>query len=414
MILLRSLSSTITAIVIGFFSSILLSRLLGPEGRGYYFTLTFFASLIYGVSQLGLAETTLYYYRKGAIELKNSIAKKMTFVLLVSLFPIAFSVFYIKSIPEFSNETIVFFLILCIANIPYSFLLHLSQVEKNLYFYNKTRVIIPVLSVAGLCLLYGIDDVDVNSAIGVLCLSNFLGVVYLSTFFIRNEFPINKGEYNNSEMTIFSLQVFGTNISGIIVNNLDKIILINIVSAFDLGLYTTAYATSRLIGFIPQTMSTIAYSRFAGRVGKDAEIFFNVLFSSTFIPCLILSILLGVMSFWFFPFLFGVEFSSASIIFLILSVECVLSGFSWFVSQYFNSKGNPKIVLIRQWVSMFPLIFIMFYSGEYIIMFTSLLLLFSSLIRLLVSCFLFNRESKKCKIKLLPSICEIKKLREML
>jgi O-antigen/teichoic acid export membrane protein len=98
--IVRSFSSSILTIVIGFFLSVILARALGPESRGEVGSIMMIVVLVAGISQFGLGESYVYfrrkYYSNGGLVV--FFLSSLTFVFLFSLSITYAGIFFSSSI----------------------------------------------------------------------------------------------------------------------------------------------------------------------------------------------------------------------------------------------------------------------------------------------------------------------------
>jgi O-antigen/teichoic acid export membrane protein len=114
---------------------------------------------------------------------------------------------------------------------------------------------------------------------------------------------------------------------------------------------------------------------------------------------------------WLIPTIFGSEYNESVLPFMILIFECIISGLGWLLSQRFNASGRPGLVLVRQLVSIIPLIYIYFYQFEFNILLTiSLALLSSSIIRLIITMVFYQKVFHEQAPRLYPTKGELKSI----
>lgn len=128
----------------------------------------------------------------------------------------------------------------------------------------------------------------------------------------------------------------------------DKLALIPLLPARDLGLYVVAYSFSRLVQMALPAINSVIFSNMAGRDRHGAkELHDNVyrfLATTLLLGCLSLFVIgKPVMT-----FVYGEEFSSAAMLFNILLVEAALSVLSQVTIQLFMSLDRPGVVSIIQ------------------------------------------------------------------
>jgi len=86
------LSSNISLFFIGILISIIKTRVLGPEGLGFYAILTTFSLLFVSLAELGVRQSTIYFIGKGKANLTEVLSANVYIWLLASL--IGMIIFY--------------------------------------------------------------------------------------------------------------------------------------------------------------------------------------------------------------------------------------------------------------------------------------------------------------------------------
>lgn len=408
----KSLFTSLFVIIISFIFSVVISRVLGADGRGLYSSIVMIATLVMGVSQFGLPESLIYYKRKKNYNILTYSGVSSILVALVSsiLAFIVCSAFLPENLLPYNNYVLVTAILLSI----FTYFSNLSQVHDDLVVYNLCRAIVPTLNVCLLVILYVfLDDVNEEVALKSNIISYLICLVFLISYIIfKNEKP-NVFEYAKIKfLCMFGIKYWGTTVLGMFIMNLDKIYLMNNGTMFDFGVYAVAYSTSRLISIIPQTLSTIIYSKFSGRSESELDEFVRLIFSLLFIPFLSITAFAAIFISPILPFIYGEDFEGAIVPFSILVIECTISSFSWILAQRFNAAGKPGIVFMRQFVSIIPILIIFIIDIEYeVVIFISLILLLSSIIRLVITLIMYNKILRVERPRIIPSYGDFEMLK---
>lgn len=409
--LFQSILVSVTTIALGFIYSVLLARFLGPESRGIYGSILMIATLISSFSQFGLAQGFLYGTRETK---KNNFHLLIKSFILISFISLCF--FIVTKIYFLPAELMPFIYIIGLLSFISSINLYFqnaSHIDKSLYYYNLIKVSVPFLN---LLLLGGYyitsDSLSNYSFIYIMVISTLFSLLFLGYGLLKNKTndPTNKF-LKLRDIIKYSLKMYGTSVVGIFINSIDKIILLSVGTMREFGLYSVAYALSRLIGVIPETISVVIYSRFAGNSEKELARVVKLLFSCLFLPLMSLCLIIIILSPWLIPIIFGFEYTESVLPFMLLTCECIISALGWLLSQRFNASGRPGLVLIRQLVSIIPLIYIYFYQFEFNLLLTiSLALLSSSIIRLIITMVFYQKVFNEEAPKLYPTISELKNI----
>jgi O-antigen/teichoic acid export membrane protein len=274
-----------------------------------------------------------------------------------------------------------------------SYLLNVSKVDEHLRIYDLSRILMPAVNLTLVCTIWFIYiEIEPSNIFFINIIGTAIGISLLIFIFIKKEVLYKQRETDISwgKLCKYGVQIHGTAVLGLLINNFDKIFLLIKGGMVDFGIYTVAFGASRLIGILPSTLSTVIFSKFAGENTEDLSNATRTTFSLIFLPLLLLTIFLAMFSVFLIPFVYGIEYKESVIPFGILLIECTISGVGWILAQRFTAGGKPGLVFVRQIISLLPLLSLFIYMPPYdISIVLSMMMLLGSVIRLLITFFLY-------------------------
>lgn len=410
-VVLKSLFTSFAVLGISFVTSILHARLLGPEMRGEYGSIMLVASFIATLTQLGLGESYLFHRRKFY---STQGMLSFLFVALLIVFTSSFILIYGGgSLITFDGPHWVLCSFVVLMSVS-AFLTNISRLQSSLNVCNMQQLL-SISSIALLLIYCFYFDIGLTplKTMYIALVSLILGLFIILPFIYSSEVRNKKINFNIEWLSTYSygFKTYGTSIVGLLVSNFDKIFLMFIGGAFDFGVYIVAFNTSRIIGIIPQTLSNVIFSKFAGTDESNLADVTSRVFSLLFLPILSIALLMAIFGGYFIPLLFGEEYSKAIIPFSILVVECVISGLGWILAQRFSAAGRPGLVFIRQIFSLFPLLFLFVYMPPYDIgIVLAAVMLIASILRLLLTIYMYPKVFQEAPPSLIASAKDIKLL----
>ncbi|HSI44017.1 MAG TPA: hypothetical protein VK949_06700 [Methylotenera sp.] len=423
--LIKASSTTIatTALItlIGFFTSVITARILGPEGRGLLSGALLIATLAGNTALFGLANT--FVYHKGAerpFNYKLFFVFSLIFIGIVSA-GLSYSGLHLSSEPKLHQE-ISLVILMAVVSGGYGYFNALSQLNHQLYFFNLMRVglVLGNLLLLGILMVFFRPITFVEILITQIIVSGFLmlwGIIWAN----KNAVWKHKTDAGTKEpvtwggMLGYGVKHHGTVLLGILLVNFDKLALLNMGTIIEYGYYALAFTTSRLIGAVQEATSTALYARFAGKDVRQLSTNVNNAFRLTFVPMLLLAAIGAALSPWLIPLVYGKAFASMTIPFSILLFECVISGASWTLAQRFNAGGRPGLVFFRQFISVIPVfIALPFLPHENIHIYLSGLMLLGGILRLSVTLGIYPFVLKEPVPQILPSGQDIKSALKLL
>lgn len=338
---------------ISFFSSILTARVLGPEGRGIVAAVQLAATLSSEISQLGLSAAFIYRVRTTTethpLTTLGSCAALVALTSALTSATIAHQSGGI--IASHAGLTLCLSLGLAV----YTFFQNSLQVEPSLNYYNAYRILNGVgclFLFLGLWQFYSLTPV---AALAAQTATTYIVLAFSTTSLVtllikdRQRLEGNaRTQPNIGRTLIWGFKYHATSLTGLAINNIDKLVIYFRASLGDLGAYAAAYAVSRTITVFQQSISTTLFSRYAGESEELLDSATAFCFRMTFLPLLALSIALGLASNWLLYFLFGSQYVSIAPAFAVLLIDSVFAGSSWVLAQRFNASGRPAVVFARQ------------------------------------------------------------------
>lgn len=408
-----TLITTIVITAIGFITSVITARALGPEGRGLLSGAILIATLAGNISLFGLANS--YIYHKGT----GRPFPYRLFMIASLLFVAAFSVVIGLMGMQITKETqlhdqVLLIMLLTSVTATQGYFYALSQLHPGLRFFNLMRFMLVVGNlILLLVLLLFFKPVDFKMILitqtvvsGVLTL---MGIVWARNNRIWEGSDTAKAPVAWKSMLGYGASHHGTVVLGLLLVNFDKVALLNIGTIVEYGFYALAFTTSRLIGALQEAVSTALYSRHAGRDVHELSENVRTAFRMTFAPMLAVAAIGALVSPWFIVWVYGEAFHSTVIPFAVLLFECVISGASWTLAQRFNAGGRPGLVFVRQLISVLPVfIALPFLPEKDIHVYLSLLMLAGGILRLSVTLVIYPTVLKERIPDILPTAADFR------
>lgn len=412
----KTLATTAAVTAVGFFTSVITARILGPEGRGLLSAALLIATLAAGLSQFGLANSFIYHRGAGRkFGYEKLLALSLLFICATAT---ALAVAGTR-VSEYAGLHEHFALILGLAGFTaaQNYLMTLSQLRANLGFFNLMRFGLVFGNALGLLVLLA-----VSSAIGyedilyaqllVVAVLVPIGLAWAQRAIADPATPPAGEDGRWPGIFRYGLNHHGTVFLGIVLLNFDKIVLLKMGTVVQYGFYALAFTTSRLIGALQEAVSTALFARFAGKDVEQLSLGVRTAFRVTFLPMLLVAALGAAFSPWLIVLVFGQAFAPMAAPFSVLLFECVIGGASWMLAQRFNADGRPGMVFVRQLVSVLPVFAAIPFLPEHNIhLYLAGLMLMGAVLRLLVTLMLYPLALKEAVPDLLPRMADLRALR---
>lgn len=322
--------------------TIIISRILGPEGKGEFVEIILWPTIISGFSILGL------YTGIAKLCAKNSLYKKYNFARtsllatsIVGTIGTIISLVFSPMLVSIENKglkssILIFSFFVLINNVARGFNA-IDHGRKDFAMYSITRSILNPIFFLLLLILYILESINLFNIIFSFLLSNAIVCIARAIISLKREsqktvnFPINK-------LFKYSLKFSISDFSEPIYTYYDKAILALVLSSYNLGLYTTAYSAAGVILLLSNGFGTKIFSELASR--KAISLITDTIRQNTILMSLgglFLSFCLPFL----IPLIFGDDFSAAIIPSILLILVCIIQGQSFVIERGLLGLGYP-------------------------------------------------------------------------
>lgn len=340
----------IALILIGLATSVLIARMLGPEGRGLQATIAAITALGIQFGNLGLHSSNTYYVSKEPkllpVLIGNSLLVSLGVAGLLSL--VAYGVFSIFPSLVPLDGTL---LALALAGIPlglaYLLLQNLLLGTHRIRAYNKIELISRVVMVAGLFVLLLASRVSVEA---VAMLGVFVSIVAAGWAL----FALRKGLDARISLSLtavrsnlgYGFKAYVAALFAYTVLRADVLMCSYILGDTATGHYSIAVSMADLVYMLPVVAGTIAFPRFTAEVDPVRR-WEKVLGVVKWITVIMLAIaaVSAVLARPAVVLLYGRAYEPSIAAFLWLLPGLVLLGINTIFMNYFAAEGMPPIAI---------------------------------------------------------------------
>lgn len=357
----RTSATNLLVMALSTLTSIVTARMFGVVGKGEFSAILLWPTLLAGIVSFGLPTSLIYNVKRHVGKESELIRTGFLFQLPVSIitgcvawiFMPAWLNGYPEAVVAAARWYAVSMLPILLA---INLLSALAQSIGRFKVYNGVRLYVPLLNLAGLLALWAAGDLSLISAAGVF-LATSAAVVIAAIYRLRETLNVDWLQGLRDRLAAklllgYGSKVFGVELLGTLYAQFDKLVILSMLSARELGLYTVVYALSRVFNAVQTAITSVVFPKVTGQtndvilktVGRAFRLTM-LLMTLAAVPCMIIGrALMGL--------LFGEPFLEASTAFYILSAECIVGGGAWILASAFNAMGRPGIVLIRQIIAL--------------------------------------------------------------
>lgn len=358
-----TLSRQITSILLGLLSTIIIARVLGPEGNGMYQLIVLLPTTLNTLLNLGFGTSSVYYIGQKRYQLINIIRTNtitgffisITGILIGFIIVFFFSDKLFDGVPQIYLYSILAILPLLLIN---DFYLMIFQGVQDFKSYNSLaliRQLVALISLTVFLFLFDIGIVGTVLAFSIGVISQFLITLYL----LRNRLQLNifKGKFSKEYFKnafSFGFKAHFSNVLSFLNYRADMYIISFFLNPAAVGLYGVAVNISERLWIISQSISSVLYPAISSSNNVDNK---NRLTSTISRNVFFFSILGGIVFFLISDFvirlLFGTEYHESSMILKLLLPGIILFSVDRILSNDLAGRGKPEL---NMYTSIFTVI----------------------------------------------------------
>ena len=344
----------ILILLIGIATSVIVARILGPEGQGIYALAILLPSMIVTFANLGMARSTVYHMGKGTYPPKDLIGTVLASSFIISLGSIIVGLIIVF----FFGDSILpavpqVYLLLSLALIPFQLLFFqsLSGILLGLQEIKRYNVLAIIHSISLLALvaffLVGLDA-GIAGVITANLLSLLLTVVV--AFLWIPKFLNGVPSYFQLDKKILgSLFSFGYkahlgNTVSFLHLRIDIFMLNYFLNPLTVGLYVISVTVVEKLWMLSQSVSTVLYPKVAAMKDEEQRKRFTPLVSRSILLITILgACLLFGLSNWLIPLLYSEAYLPSVEPLQVLLIGIVAVSVERILGNDIDARGKPMI-----------------------------------------------------------------------
>lgn len=360
---IMTLSRQISSILLGLLSTIIIARVLGPEGNGMYQLIVLLPTTLNTLLNLGFGTSSIYYIGQKKYELNDIIKTNsvtgffisITAIIIGFIIVLFFSNELFEGVPRAYLYLILAILPLLLIN---DFYLMIFQGVQDFKSYNSLaliRQIIQLISLTIFLIFFNTGLVGTVAAFSFGVISQFLITLYL----LKNRLKISilKGKFSKNyfkKAFSFGIKAHFSNVLSFLNYRADMYIISFFLNPAAVGLYGVAVNISERLWIVSQSISSVLYPAISSSNSIENK---NRLTSTISRNVFFFSVLGGIVFYFISDFviklLFGPEYNESSTILKILLPGIILFSVDRILSNDLAGRGKPEL---NMYTSIFTVI----------------------------------------------------------
>ena len=360
-------SAKIVTFGIGFVTTLVVSRLLGPDGKGAYVGVTALPALVGTVGVLGLPNAINYFTAKN-VSVRGLMLTSLMFVAVISVVVVAIlwvtlpwlekSIFSapIEKLGQDSGDQMLRLILITVpAGMLATFVGTILYGRHEVRLYTTIMVGQAIVTLIALVLTVGVLRLGVPGAVGSSVIVSVLSAV--ATFVAVRRVAIRNpggGPVQMRSILSYGARVYPASISGYFNYRADTLLIqaLLVSSAGPLGLYSMAVTMAELIFYIPDAVTTIFMPTIAGSTADSADAKLGRVSRMTFLVTASCALALIPVA-WLGIHLVLPRFIDCLPAFLVLLPGVVSLSLAKVMTSYISGRGKPGPVSVGSAITLF-------------------------------------------------------------
>lgn len=334
-------------------TGLITARLLGPEGRGELVAMVLWPQFLASLLTLGLPQALTFSLIRHPGDARGLVGVTLLLDLVLGGIAIAaglilipiWSTHYDAGVIAFAQATLLFAPIIL-------FMWSVNgclQARGEFRAYNRNLYLQPLLTLLGLGALAVADRVTPFTAAMATVLAPLPVFVVNLVWLLRRQPPaLSDVRRNGGRVLGYGIRSFGIQLLGALSQQLDRVVVLGLLSPAAMGLYVVARNTAVPTRMFSSAVNTVLFPKASG-LSTPQAIELTALGSRVgLVVTAAIAAALVVAGPTFLGFLYGPAFVGAAGPFQLFVVEGALSAVTGTLAQTFMTVGRPGIVTLLQ------------------------------------------------------------------
>jgi O-antigen/teichoic acid export membrane protein len=344
----RTLVTNFALTGLGLVNSILLSRWLGPAGRGEVAAAMLWPTLLVYLSSMGLIAAILYFAALPESKPQAIFANGLWLGLAQGSVAILIGLAGLPMLLRSQSAEVIGAGRIYLLVIPISLLtqygVSIIQGRMRIAAFNWLRLILPAGYLLGTCTLIVFGRLSLSNIILLHLLLNIVGLAATLMALVRTGVRLGFGVdgWLAKQMLMYGAKVHVGSISGLANSNLDQVLMAALLPSRYLGLYVAAVGAASVAQVFSQAVQMVSTPTITQRVSVEERtgVLLGV-FRRYWILSLPVAVVLTAILPFGIPIIFGAEFKGAIGAGEILLIGSLLIGARDVLSGGANALGDP-------------------------------------------------------------------------
>ena len=339
----------ILSIGIGFLTSVLIARGLGPSNQGQFSFYVLIFNLIVSYGDFGIISSTSYYMKKTKYKEEDVINNNISLLIVLCLLYFAVIVIFKDSI--FYDNTLWFLIIWSVYYIT-SFistcLMEVYTANENVYIFNRYLILIHFIKALFICPLYFTGNVTIISVSIVYAVLEIIKLVLMKRGLkVKYKFSINMKMFK--EELKYGIPLYLAALFIYLNYRVDQVMVKYYINNSALGIYALSVTLAELAKMVPDSVVSAFTGKLYNCKEEEKKRIVTLTIKMSFYMTVLISII-GLFCRPLVPILYGQEYNEAGLSMIILLCGIPFLTVGKVSSVYFYTNGKTRIHMLISFV----------------------------------------------------------------
>ncbi|MGW9586188.1 oligosaccharide flippase family protein [Microbacterium sp. NPDC055455] len=335
----------IIAPAVGLLTAPMLALSLGVAGRGELAAATAPLLLASNAATLGLPSAITYFTSRRAPREARMIAVSLVLLGFAGLASTTLIALLSPVLAAGDQDLAKLITLASLAVTPALILAGLRALALGLqrwWLVTSEKLTSAIIRLAALGAMWIAGSLNLISATLIMSVTTFAGIVvyFALPFGKRTERPESDTAHSSFAVLSYGARVWLGSLSGILLIRIGQTLMVPLSGAYELGLFAVAATISEAALIFNAAVSTVVFSTESRK--SDAKRLADTTRVSTIVTA-VMAILIGLLSIWAVPFLFGEEFRAALPTLWVLLAAVALGNPGSIAGQGLNARHRPEL-----------------------------------------------------------------------
>ncbi len=353
--------SQILTFILGFVTSIILARTLGPKGKGIYALIILIPTLMLKLGSLGIENANVYFTGSKKYKIDDIVSNSLLSSILLGsiLFLLFFTIYPLAIFQNFLKSNQLNDIYLCLAVLAVPFLLFSGFLEsillgkEKIIIFNKINILKTVFNLMVIIILLFIFKQGVFGVIIAYLLTSIFFTLLVILFIIKyTKINISYNRKLFKDIISYGIKAYFSNLITFLNYRLDMLLVAIFLGPIEVGYYSMAVMIVEKIWMLPGSIATVLFPRISSIENTKANKLTPRVARHTFFITLIISLILAVFAKPLIGILFGDVFLPSVMPLLILLPGIIAFSYPKILCADLAGRGKPIYSLYASVISL--------------------------------------------------------------